>query len=59
MEVFHPKEELSESYSLIFETKVFFGHPNQHSGVARGGQMGARTLGRRPWGRTSTLFAVI
>jgi len=26
------------------------------SGVARG-QVGARALGRRPWGRTSTLFA--
>jgi len=31
------------------------------SGVARGGggQVGARALGRRPWGRNSTFFAVI
>jgi len=29
------------------------------SGVARGGQVGARALGRRPWGRNSTLFAAI
>jgi len=30
------------------------------SGVAREwGQVGARALGRRPWGRTCTLFAVI
>jgi len=26
---------------------------------SNGGQVGARALGRRPWGRTSTLFAVI
>jgi len=26
---------------------------------SRGGQVGARALGRRPWRRTSTLFAVI
>jgi len=25
----------------------------------QGGQVGARFLGRRPWGRNSTLFAVI
>jgi len=29
------------------------------SGVAKGGQVGARALGRMPWGRTSTLFASI
>jgi len=30
------------------------------SGVVRGrGQVGARTLERRPWGRTSPLFTVI
>jgi len=29
------------------------------SGVARRGQVGARTSGRRPWGRISTLFEVI
>jgi len=29
------------------------------SGVARGGQVGARALGCRLWGRTNTLFAVI
>jgi len=29
------------------------------SGVASGGQVGERALGRRPWGRNSTLFAVI
>jgi len=28
------------------------------SGVARG-RVGARSPGRRPWGRTSTLFAVL
>jgi len=31
----------------------------EHSGVAKGGQVGARALGRRPWGRISTPFAVI
>jgi len=30
-----------------------------HSGVAKRGQMGERALGRRPWGRIRTLFAVI
>jgi len=30
-----------------------------NSGVAKGGQVGARAPGRRSWGRTSTLFAVI
>jgi len=29
------------------------------SGVASGGQVGAHALGRRSWGRNSTLFAVI
>jgi len=38
--------------------KQLFLH-NLCSGVAGGGQVGARTLGRRPWGRISTLFAVI
>jgi len=33
--------------------------PVTSSGVERGGQVGAHALGRKPWGRNSTLFAVI
>jgi len=29
------------------------------SGVARGGQVGALTLGRRPWGEQHTFYTVI
>jgi len=39
---------------------ALFAEVEINSGVARGGggQVGARALGRRPWGRHSTLFAV-
>jgi len=50
------KIKLFEVYSLHLSRNSSL----LRSGVARRGeQVGARALGRRPWGRNSTLFAVI
>jgi len=44
---------------VIFCSKTFSLAPTRNQWHNKGRASGARALGRRPWGRNSTLFAVI